>query len=147
MGTIKLRKHIVLIDDSQVTLDGYSDVIGGEGYKVTPYLDPDAAIDGISKTLEEDTPPDISVILCDIQMPSKDGPQTITEILDLYRRSRYPHKVPEILFMTYECKNDQESRALAISRHPLIDKLGLTQKTLMGPINQANSDYQRNNVA
>ncbi|KUJ95721.1 MAG: two-component system, chemotaxis family, chemotaxis protein CheY [Desulfonauticus sp.] len=61
------QKHILVIDDSKTVRNLVSFIIKKEGFKVTSAED---GLDGLEKLYAN---PDISLIVCDVNMPKMDG--------------------------------------------------------------------------
>lgn len=61
------NKHILVVDDSKTVRNLVSFIIKREGFKVTSAED---GLDGLEKLYSN---PDISLIVCDVNMPRMDG--------------------------------------------------------------------------
>lgn len=73
---------VLVVDDDQMCLDQYRDLISNLGYKVVCAV---TAPDALKQIAES---PDIGVVITDIEMPSMDGISLLQEIADRFLPSR-----------------------------------------------------------
>lgn len=73
---------VLVVDDDQMCLDQYRDLISNLGYKVVCAV---TATDALKQIAES---PDIGVVITDIEMPSMDGISLLSEIANRYLPSR-----------------------------------------------------------
>jgi FixJ family two-component response regulator/DNA-binding MarR family transcriptional regulator len=73
---------VLVVDDDQICLDQYQDLISNLGYKVVCAV---TAPDALKQIAES---PDIGVVITDIEMPSMDGISLLSEIANRFLPSR-----------------------------------------------------------
>jgi CheY-like chemotaxis protein len=138
------KKGTVVVIDDEYHISVFAKAVLGnrEGYNVLTYDNGQKAIDALNDMLSNgDCPLDISVILSDIQMPGKNGPTTVKEILSIYNQRDDELPVPEVRFMSGMYSSTEGSRARYISGgHDIIEKPFNLDK-LKEVVDSANSEF------
>lgn len=98
--TMHRKLHFLIIDDSQPTLEVYTQLLQKAGHQVTAYTSCDNALENITK-LKPDC------VLCDLILPGMDG-------IDLFKLLRSEKQIKQPVFIIISAKHYDYDRRQAM---------------------------------
>jgi len=91
--------HIIIVDDEKEILDPLEEMLSGEGYRVSAFSNPKAALDFISKK-------NVDIAVFDIKMPEMNGYELLTQ-------ARNIHQNLPVIFLS--SKSDEQDQIIGFT--------------------------------
>ncbi|EAR94824.2 ATPase, histidine kinase-, DNA gyrase B (macronuclear) [Tetrahymena thermophila SB210] len=113
--------QIMIVDDNQFNLYALQKIIQQFQFNLTTLSDGDQAIEAIKNQYYENCCPSPNMILMDIEMPIKNGYETVKEIIQFYKTEQYK-SIPVIVACTAYVGQEDYEKSIESGMDDFINK-------------------------